>query len=180
MPNSVAQISFAYLPDIVKALERFYQNDCVLLDAGRRTHEQTVSFRFAKYLAASLESKDERMRVDCEYHGDVYSAARRKTLNAKRIRPDIIYHDRYERNEFCIEMKIGSAKPNDFAKVHGLISNYGYREGYCICNIGKRFVTVYAISSQHVKIKKRYQLHYDTQAHLVKKSDVKQESKENI
>lgn len=165
MPDSVGQTSFDYLPFIVAALESFYQNDYVLLECGRRTHEQTVSFRLAKYLAEQLESADDRMRVDCEYHGDVYSATRRKSLGGVRIRPDIIYHDRCERNEFCIEMKINSASQNDFDKVKGLISNYGYREGYCICNIGKRYVTIYAMSSEQEKGCTKYRLHYDAVAY---------------
>ena len=167
MPDFVDQISFVYLSVIIDALERFYQNDYVLLETGRRTHEQTVSFRLAKYLAGQLESTDDQMRVDCEYHGDVYSATRRKSLGGVRIRPDIIYHDRCERNEFCIEMKINSATQNDFDKLKGLISNYGYREGYCICNIGKRFVTVHAISSEREKGRRKYRLHYDAAARLL-------------
>ena len=160
MSDSVVQASYEYLPIIIAAVEKFYQRDYELLRSERHTHEQTVSFRIAKYLSERLECDDSGKRVDCEYHGDVYSPTRRKMLDDTRIRPDIIFHDRYDSNEFCIEMKINSPSQHDFHKINGLISKYDYREGYCICNIGKRYVTIYATSNRHQSYEK-FRLYFD-------------------
>ena len=153
-------LDFKYLSHIINALEKFYQNDYDLILSGRHTHEQTISFRIAMYLAEQLESIDDKHYVDCEYHGDIYNPARRKIINGQKIRPDIIYHDRDVQNIFCIEMKIGSMTQHDYDKINGLISDYGYSEGYCIHNVGRRFVTVNAISSEHTERGIRYRFKY--------------------
>lgn len=152
---------FRYLNVIVEALEDFYRYDYTLLSTGRLTHEQTVSFRLGMYLAHRLEPRNDRLFVDCEYHGDMYNPERRKIVNGRNIRPDIIYHDRGWQNEFCVEMKIGSLTQADYKKLNGLISEYGYREAYGICNIGERFVTIDAISPHHTNNGLRYQLRYN-------------------
>lgn len=152
---------FCYLSTIIAALEEFYRNDYELLSTGRLTHEQTISFRVGMYLAKRLESPSNHLYVDCEYHGDVYNPELRKIVNGENIRPDIIYHDRGWQNEFCIEMKVRSLVPKDYAKLNGLISEYGYHEGYGICNIGRRYVTIIVISSEHLGRGIRYRLRYN-------------------
>ena len=153
--------NFHYLQIIANALECFYQKDYVLVSEGRLTHEQTISFRLAMYLAQQLEPLNSSLYVDCEYHGDVNQEHLKKLINGKDIRPDIIYHDRNLRNEFCIEMKIGSIRPYDYVKVFGLISVYGYQEGYCISNIGKKYVTIDAMSEENGTNTQRYRFKYD-------------------
>lgn len=152
---------FRYLNVIVEALEDFYRYDYALLSTDRLTHEQTVSFRLGMYLAKRLEPHNHQMYVDCEYHGDIYNPERRKNVNGQNIRPDIIYHDRGWQNEFSIEMKIGSLSHRDYEKLNGLISEYGYREAYGICNIGEHFVTIDAISPCHPDHGVRYRLRYN-------------------
>ena len=155
---------FRYLNVIVEALEDFYRHDYALLSTGRRTHEQTVSFRLGMYLARRLEPRNNCLFVDCEYHGDMYNPELRKIVNGRNIRPDIIYHDRGRQNEFCVEMKIRSLSDNDYEKLNGLISAYGYREGYGICNINQKFVTVYAISRNYLGQGIQYRFRFDPNA----------------
>ncbi len=124
-----------YLEEIKKALSVFFSKDGCLLDEFRKTHEQTISFRIAHYLAKRLEGGE--FFVDCEFHGDVNNKTRRKELynpnNGKvvRVRPDIIYHDRSKRNEFCIEIKRLSAR-KDKQKVQSFVKANLYNEGYCL------------------------------------------------
>lgn len=155
---------FQYLQTIVEALEEFYKKDRELLMSNRHTHEQTVSFRVGMYLANRLENKNNNMYVDCEYHGDVNNPAFRKVINGERVRPDIIFHDRNQRNEFCIEMKLHSVG-HDTAKINGYIAKYNYREGYCIYNIGKKFVTIlaFSLSAPYTEVKLRYRFNKNTQ-----------------
>ncbi len=162
---------FRYLPTIISALEDFYRNDYELLSAGRLTHEQTISFRIGMYLAKRLESPNNHLYVDCEYHGDIYNPELRKIIHGKNIRPDIIYHNRGWQNEFCVEMKVRSLVPKDYEKLNGLISEYRYHEGYGICNMGKRFVTIHAISSDHPKQGIRYRLQYNSCTHRLEMPD---------
>lgn len=161
MPDNTYFGDFVYINNIIDALGNLYQKDYPLIADGRRTHEQTVSFRIAMYLAKQLESLNNQLYVDCEYHGDKNRQDMRKFVNGEYIRPDIIYHNRDEQNEFCIEMKIGSMTRHDYEKINHLISEYGYREGYCISNIGKKFVTIDTVSSQQ-RTWKRYRFKYDS------------------
>lgn len=155
---------FRHLQTIVSALEEFYKNDRNLLMPTKHTHEQTVSFRVGMYLANRLEDKSANMYVDCEYHGDINNPSFRKVINGRRVRPDIIFHDRNQKNEFCIEIKLHSVG-HDATKINGYISNYNYREGYCIYNIGINFVTILAFSSGTpcTGIKYRYRFKENTQ-----------------
>lgn len=164
MPRNVSINQFRYLQTIVEVLDEFYKKDRELLMSNRRTHEQTVSFRLGTYLAQRLESENDNMYVDCEYHGDINNDSFRKEINGKRVRPDIIFHDRNRRNEFCIEVKLQSMG-RDYEKINGYIAGYGYREGYCIYNIGKNFITLSAFSANtHYKgIKFRYHFNPDRQ-----------------
>lgn len=139
--------SFEYLPQIIDALNEFYRQDRMLLQNNRHTHEQTVSFRVAMYLAKALEHPQDPLYVDCEYHGDIHNPAKRKTFHGnQRVRPDIIFHNRDKDNRFCIEMKIHGMK-NDYQKIHGFIDVYEFKEGYCIYNIGPNRITINAINS---------------------------------
>jgi hypothetical protein len=132
--------NLTYFHHILSAVEKLYQNDSVLLSADRKTHEQTISFRIAHYLATALERPG--LFIDCEYHGNVDDTSRRKCLGNKRVRPDIIYHDRAHCNLFCIEVKRGSMRHDD-QKIWAYMDLLGYREGYCIHNIGPNYVTVH-------------------------------------
>lgn len=77
---------------------------------------------------------------------------------SKRVRPDIIYHDRKNRNIFCIEFKCGS-KRNDDEKIKALIRDYNYSEGYCIYNLGKSRAT---IEYFHSGITEKHRFKYDS------------------
>jgi len=129
-----------YLDAIKQSLTDFYCNDLTLLDPSRKTHEQTISFRLSFYLAKHLEN--EKFFVDCEYHGDVNNETKRKELwdpKTKQfihVRPDIIYHDRYKDNQFCIEIKLLSPR-KDRDKVKSFIKANLYNEGYCLHNFKK-------------------------------------------
>ena len=162
MINNINKNEFKYLNTIIDALQIFYRNDYELLLNNRKTHEQTISFRIAMYLSQILENHKKEMYIDCEYHGDLFNPEGRKTIEIERhIRPDIIYHNRKYDNRFCIEMKVGSLVQKDVKVVNGLIYEYGYLEGYCICNIGKNYVTINAISSKYNGRGIRYRFKYD-------------------
>lgn len=134
-----------YLNQIKSALTEFYRKDRVLLDSKRKTHEQTVSFRLAHYLAEQLEGEYSGLFVDCEYHGDKNNPNFRKEIEvngqSERIRPDIIYHDRDRNNKFCIEVKLRSPR-DDILKVKTFMRAYDYLEGYCLCNISQARCTI--------------------------------------
>lgn len=144
---------FQYLPFIVNALEHLYTNDGELFDG--KVHEQSFSFRIAFYLGQELEHAPNGLHIDCEYHRNKNSAKEKKYLEHYGFfRPDIIYHDRDRDNEFCIEIKKrGLIKTNhnghivcDKDKIEGMINEYGYKEGFCIYNLGKSSVTVWCKS----------------------------------
>ena len=136
---------YQYLNCIKNALAKFYRNDITLLDSNRKTHEQTVSFRLAHYLSERLEIQDLGLFVDCEYHGDKNNPRFRKEIavngQTERIRPDIIYHNRYRDNKFCVEVKLGSPR-SDILKVKTFMQAYDYKEGYCLCNVGQSRCTL--------------------------------------
>ena len=152
-------MSFIYLHYIVYALQQLYREGDNLFKG--KNHEQTFTFRIAHYLAMALEN--ETLKIDCEFHRDMNKEDLRKQLvnsdrKLQKIRPDIIYHDRGDQNEFCIEVKKGS-KRKDEEKVSAIVAQYGYKEGYCIYNINKTCVTVLCITEnedRHIVKKYKY------------------------
>lgn len=130
-------MEYKYLNTIKRALNKLYINDIDLFEG--RMHEQTFSFRIAHYLSQELENNQPKYKIDCEYHRDINnSCGYKEIINSngisKRIRPDIIYHDRNRCNKFCIEIKIKSMRQDDI-KVENFIKHYKYQEGYCIYNL---------------------------------------------
>lgn len=148
-----------YLNQIKSALTEFYRKDRVLLDSKRKTHEQTVSFRLAHYLAEQLEGEYSGLFVDCEYHGDINNLEFRKEIEvngqSERIRPDIIYHDRDRNNKFCIEVKLRSPR-EDILKVKTFIRAYDYLEGYCLCNISQTRCTLICFTTHNEQAVYKY------------------------
>lgn len=159
-----------YLTDVKNALEQLYINDRTLLNKKRRTHEQTITFRIAHYLSNKLEDR-EGYYIDCEYHGDINKDRGRKELplddneKPRKIRPDIIYHNRYQENIFAIEAKLQGISDADCKKIRALINerDYNYTEGFCIYNIGFNYVTVNVFLSgfKNKGIKIRYKFNPD-------------------
>ncbi len=157
-----------YIDDILNAIKKFYQNDRELLD--RITHEQTITFRIAKYLSETLENDD--LRIDCEFHGNLNEKGdRRKDIQIddstdnkerKKIRPDIIFHKRTKKcckgiNLFLIEVKKES--PNgDIEKAGKAMKELDYRQAFCLSNVGKNNVTLYEIYSCKKFDKHRYKV----------------------
>lgn len=141
--------NFRYLCHIIKALNKLYNNDYQLLSKLEKTyrnckpHEQTITFRIALYLAQEME-QEKNFYIDCEYHGN---GKNRKTITddgqVKKIRPDIIFHDRGEQNIFCIEVKKQSMR-QDGEKIKSYIKEYKYQEGYCIYNIRAQSICLMA------------------------------------
>lgn len=140
-----------YLDTIKQALEQLYYNDYELFVG--HTHEQTFTFRIAHYLAQLLETSNNGLFVDCEYHRDKNNESGLKELpntntsSNSRFRPDIIFHNRDTDNRFCIEAKIKN-KLTDIYKVRNILTTYNtYQEGYCIYNITAHSVTVWCKSN---------------------------------
>lgn len=160
-------IKESYIDDVLDAIKKFYHYDGELL--VRKPHEQTISFRIAKYLSESLEKG--LFRVDCEFHGNLdENGDRRKEIprskcsNDKekmKIRPDIIFHKRsktacFGPNLFLIEVKKGS--PNgDIAKVTHALNDLHYKQTFCIYNIKVDSVTVCEVNSNCL-IKHKYKV----------------------
>lgn len=153
-----------YLPEIKKALKKFYENDSILIRS--KLHEMTFVYRIAKYLSEQLENNGNK--IDCEYHGMIKEdEVLRKSVEWKtgeriRIRPDIIYHQRSQPGEtghnfFCIEVKLRSPG-EDKNKVRDIMNELNYEQGFCICNVGKNYITVYEIIADNGDKKHRYKI----------------------
>ena len=113
-----------YLAVIKEALSMLYDIDKDLFEdrGGREQHEQTFSFRIALYLQNLLGVK-KNLFIDCEYHGAYGEEENRKTVfitngekgnrkevgdsseTSRRVRPDIIYHDRKEKKRIYFVLK---------------------------------------------------------------------------
>lgn len=161
-------IKESYFNDVFKAIKKFYLNDGELL--ARITHEQTISFRIAKYLSESLEKG--LFSVDCEFHGNLdENGDRRKEIprnessndkEKKKIRPDIIFHQRSNKdcvgiNLFLVEVKKES--PNgDIEKARKAMKELNYHQAFCLSNVGKNYVTLYEINPCKKIVKHRYKV----------------------
>ena len=144
-----------YLAVIKKALSILYDIDKDLFEdrGGSEPHEQTFSFRIALYLQ-NLLRKEESLFIDCEYHGAYGEKGNRKEVGdssetSRRVRPDIIYHDRKEKNIFCIEVKRKSLAKKDSENVIQYRKKYKYEEGFCIYNLRKNSVYVKIFTDCH-------------------------------
>lgn len=150
---------FKYVKNICQALKLFYKNDIQKMQSnsqGRRQHESSYSFRLAHYLAVDLECYHDGKFIDYEYHGDSNTDANKKCIprygknEEDPIRVDIIYHDRYQENEFCMEIKKDGVQ-DDANKVNACMKKYNYKEGYCICSIRDDTVILCAFHSRGMK-----------------------------
>ena len=158
MKNYESRLSnYGYICTIIKALNRFYQNDYLLLENENYTNEMTYSFRLAMYLARELETQNHNNNkaIDCEYHG-MLDPTQEKYLRKcipeyGKCRPDIIYHTRSKAgvsqnkddNCFAIEVK-KKAVGKDKDKAKGYINALKYKESFCIYNWGRKYVTITA------------------------------------
>lgn len=157
-----------YLAAIKKALSILYDIDKDLFEdrGGSEPHEQTFSFRIALYLQ-NLLREEENLFIDCEYHGAYGEKGNRKKVfitdgekenrkevgdsseTSRRVRPDIIYHDRKEKNIFCIEVKRKLLAKKDSENVIQYRKKYKYEEGFCIYNLRKNSVHVKIFTDCH-------------------------------
>lgn len=140
-----------YLAVIKEALSMLYDIDKDLFEdrGGSEQHEQTFSFRIALYLQNLLGVK-KNLFIDCEYHGAYGEKGNRKEVgNSRRVRPDIIYHDRKGKNIFCIEVKRKSLAKKDSENVIQYRKKYKYEEGFCIYNLRKNSVHVKIFTDCH-------------------------------
>ena len=116
---------------------------------GSEQHEQTFSFRIALYLQNLLGVK-KNLFIDCEYHGAYGEKGNRKEVgDSRRVRPDIIYHDRKGKHIFCIEVKRKSLAKKDSENVIQYRKKYKYEEGFCIYNLRKNSVHVKIFTDCH-------------------------------
>lgn len=142
-----------YLDAIKQSFTDFYCNDKVLLEEKRKVYELTFSFRLAHYLANKLECGSSSLKIDREYFGDIHDLyTKRKTIEGKQVIPDIIFHDRNDQNEFCLEIKWESMG-GDKEKIEKIVNKYHYKEGYCLYNITKNGYTLYCLNSNTSEIK---------------------------
>ena len=109
-------------------LQELRQNDLALLQ--NNVHEQSISHQLARYLNTGFQE----WNVDCEYnrHGEVI-----KLLNGKRIRPDIIIHERIVKNNLLIIQVKKSNNQEDFNEDRDKIKDMTTDE----CSIPKYFYT---------------------------------------
>lgn len=140
-----------YLAVIKEALSMLYDIDKDLFEdrGGSEQHEQTFSFRIALYLQNLLGVK-KNLFIDCEYHGAYGEKGNRKEVgDSRRVRPDIIYHDRKGKNIFCIEVKRKSLAKKDSENVIQYRKKYKYEEKFCIYNLRKNSVHVKIFTDCH-------------------------------
>lgn len=125
----VIMIKIDDLKNLLKeCIDELYDRDLHLIE--NNLYERTIAHRLATYLQNRIETKDSKIRVDCEYNGDVddnKNELRRKRIIALseklreigkdvkgeeefqslRVYPDIIIHERgkNEENALIIEIK---------------------------------------------------------------------------
>lgn len=152
-----------YLESIKRALTNFYMKDIMLFSTSM--HEMTFCFRIAKYLSEQLENTTDNKTIDCEYHSSP-NGHKNISVNGKDrdIRPDIIFHKRskygepQDNNVFVLEVKIKSPG-DDIKKVQATLSRWNYKQGFCICNVGKKYITVIEVVKGKEPIKHRYRIY---------------------
>lgn len=131
---------FEYLSVIKECMDKVYEESPNLIAQGDREigHELSISFRLGHYLSDALKGKKGYF-IDNEYTND-YDTEEGTKCNSegKRVRPDIIFHDRKESNLFVIEMKKGDVG-GDEKKVLDYMreDTQHYKEGYCIYDLKK-------------------------------------------
>lgn len=134
--------------NILEAIQKFIEKDKDLL-MRLNVHEIAISHRIAVY----LECLFGRYNVDCEYNKHYYGAPKRS--GGKRIRPDIIIHDRksplgiaiFEIKKCGPDSKLGK---RDIKKLKKAQSNLGYRIGVYIGALKKNIHIVWIAGGQEI------------------------------
>lgn len=129
---------FKYLSVIKECMDQVYREipNLVAPKDRRIAHEQSISFRLGYYLSNALKDKM-GYYIDLEYNNDYGKKGDEKyNSEGKKVRPDIIFHDRKKNNLFVIEMKKG-----DVSDAREKVWNYmqkntqHYKEEYCIYHL---------------------------------------------
>ena len=99
-------ISNILLNDLLKlAIDKFYQNDAILLKKGVKGIERSSVFRIGIYLQEFMNkfSEFDNLNLDCEYNKkDIYA----KDLYGQNKNPDLIIHKRLQKNnKMIVEFK---------------------------------------------------------------------------
>ncbi len=133
--------SMSHIDTIKQALEKFYQNDSSLLERQGKI-EKSISVRIGHYLSEIIESENDGLFIDCEFerNGDDLKEICINGMS-KKVRPDIICHDRGCLNCFIVEIKLGSPG-KDLKKVPDMMAELGYSFGYVISNMKNKSRTV--------------------------------------
>lgn len=129
---------FKYLSVIKECMDQVYREIPNLINQRGREigHEQSISFRLGYYLSNALKDKM-GYYIDLEYNNDYGKKGDEKyNSEGKKVRPDIIFHDRKKNNLFVIEMKKGDVS-DDREKVWNYMqkNTQHYKEGYCIYHL---------------------------------------------
>lgn len=108
--------SIFFLQAIERAMKRLceYDSNLILRKSG---NERFCHFRVAHYLSSILENRTRGLYIDCEFNKDKNNNSKNnkkiiitKNNIHKKIRPDIIFHDRGNRHIFALEMKMNTIK----------------------------------------------------------------------
>jgi len=113
---------------VIQALKKLLQFDSDLIETQPK--EECINHKLAQYLEEILKSSMiiRTENVDIEY--DKYKNGDKKTSQGKKIRPDIIVHQRRsgkENNLIVIEAKKSYPSKHDRDKVEDLMENQIYR-----------------------------------------------------
>lgn len=131
----------SYIATIKQALEKFYKNDSSLL-ARQGKIEKSISFRIGHYLSEIIESEYDGLFIDCEFERNADNPKKIDISGtSKKVRPDIICHDRGDFNCFIIEIKLGSPG-KDLKKIQDMMIGLNYSFGYVISNMKNKNGTV--------------------------------------
>lgn len=131
----------SYIDTIKQALEKFYKNDSSLL-ARQGKIEKSISVRIGHYLSEIIESENNGLFIDCEFerNGDDLKEICINGMS-KKVRPDIICHDRGCSNCFIVEIKLESPG-KDLKKIQDMMKGLNYDFGYVISNMKNKGRTV--------------------------------------
>lgn len=160
----------SYIATIKQALEKFYKNDSSLL-ARQGKIEKSISFRIGHYLSEIIESENDGFVIDCEFerNGDDF---KKICINgtSKKVRPDIICHNRDCENRFIIEIKLGSPG-KDIKKIQNMMEELHYDFGYVISNMKNksRTVVIYELDNLVCQNGKKYKYEYDIDNEMLRK-----------
>ena len=117
---------------IFEALKLLFKNDIEIIE--NRTKEECINHKFAQYLEEILKQNNILdgptviWHVDIEY--DKYKEGEKKESKGRKIRPDIIVHQRksgHRNNFIVIEAKKNYPEKCDMNKVIDLVNSQSYR-----------------------------------------------------